>query len=363
MYALLSQRGLEPAPVPRVGLVVTSALSIISMSVLAICLSRRLNSLKNWRCMTVTHWLLLAIYIDSMLFVSITAILSHGFGLNTSIQTCSAAILLCLVCYMSTKLIYYFLVEKANIVNDVNKKRFQSKLYLFNCFGMLVPYCIVVVLNFVYRIATINESGTCIIGMEKKAMMPLIIFDVVVNIYLTSLFIIPLRRQMTYSSTSENALRTVTFRTFIGSLTTLTSSVINLTILMVLHGEPAWICLMCCNFDILFSVLVLHWVTTKDSTTKFGSKNSNNTRETQMCHFCQGRKLSDFHRSRVFDGTTSKDGEKSVVTNVTTAPYASTDKIVEVDVADVKSEDCASARTRHTISVQTDISWKRNINV
>jgi hypothetical protein len=34
---------------------------------------------------------------------------------------------------------------------------------------------------------------------------------------------------------------------------------------MVLKGEPGWICLMCCNADVLFSVLVLHWVTQVDS--------------------------------------------------------------------------------------------------
>jgi hypothetical protein len=33
---------------------------------------------------------------------------------------------------------------------------------------------------------------------------------------------------------------------------------------MALKGEAAWLCLMCCNADILFSVLVLHWVTSKD---------------------------------------------------------------------------------------------------
>lgn len=38
-------------------------------------------------------------------------------------------------------------------------------------------------------------------------------------------------------------------RTFIGSCATLTSSVVNLTVLMVLNGEPGWICLMCCNAD------------------------------------------------------------------------------------------------------------------
>jgi hypothetical protein len=54
------------------------------------------------------------------------------------------------------------------------------------------------------------------------------------------------------------------FRSFVGSCATLTTSVVNLTILMVLHGEPGWICLMCCNADILFCVVVLHWVTSKE---------------------------------------------------------------------------------------------------
>ncbi len=51
---------------------------------------------------------------------------------------------------------------------------------------------------------------------------------------------------------------------------------------MVLNGEPGWICLMCCNIDsefkcsilccicwiqilVFFSVLVLHWITSKDN--------------------------------------------------------------------------------------------------
>lgn len=65
------------------------------------------------------------------------------------------------------------------------------------------------------------------------------------------------------------------FRTFIGSVTTLVSSVANLTVLMVLKGEPGWICLMLCNADIMFCVLVLHWVTQIDTPTKSSSANSN----------------------------------------------------------------------------------------
>tara|TARA_R110002060_G_scaffold67862_3_gene76500 strand:+ start:321 stop:1067 length:747 start_codon:yes stop_codon:yes gene_type:complete len=101
--------------------------------------------------------------------------------------------------------------------------------------------------------------------MEMKAMMPLIIFDAVVNFYLTMLFVLPLRSLYSYKNTPNSALRTIALRSFVGSLATLTSSVVNLTVLMILKGEEAWICLMCCNADILFSVLVLHWVTSKDS--------------------------------------------------------------------------------------------------
>ena len=43
------------------------------------------------------------------------------------------------------------------------------------------------------RISYLRDDGVCIIGMEKKSMMPLIIFDAVVNLYLTMLFVIPIR--------------------------------------------------------------------------------------------------------------------------------------------------------------------------
>lgn len=55
------------------------------------------------------------------------------------------------------------------------------------------------------------------------------------------------------------------FRPLVGSLATLTTSVVNLTVLMALRGEPGWICLTCCNADILFCVLVLHWATSPDA--------------------------------------------------------------------------------------------------
>lgn len=96
-------------------------------------------------------------------------------------------------------------------------------------------------------------------------MLPLIIFDAVVNLYLTLLFVVPPRTLYSYKKHPNSGLRIVAIRSFVGSLATLTSSVVNLTVLVSLRGEAAWICLMCCNADILFSVLVLHWLTSIDN--------------------------------------------------------------------------------------------------
>jgi len=93
------------------------------------------------------------------------------------------------------------------------------------------------------------------------------------------------------------SLHTIAFRSFIGSCATLTSSVVNLTILMVLKGEPGWICLMCCNADVLFSVIVLHWVTQVDRASNSSSANSN-TRSNPVLSAAGDAKTSQLGTSR-----------------------------------------------------------------
>jgi hypothetical protein len=44
-----------------------------------------------------------AIYIDSWVFVFATAIIQFGFGVDFSFPVCDSAILLCLLCYVSSK--------------------------------------------------------------------------------------------------------------------------------------------------------------------------------------------------------------------------------------------------------------------
>ncbi|KAI5249380.1 hypothetical protein E4T43_00705 [Aureobasidium subglaciale] len=279
----------EITEVPAAARVVTMALSMITISVYVNQTSnpilpllkyntlpysshglpsRRIQFTKDWKTISMTNALIIAIYVDSFLFIFCTAILSKAFSLNQS-----AGIL-----------IYYFLVEKVYIIRTVNTSRMKSKLWLFNFFGVICPYVILVVLNFIFRIAYINDKGVCVIGMKRKALVPLITFDIILNVYLTSLFLHPLRQCYSFKQGASSRMRTLVIRTFVGSCATLLMSVVNLSVLTILDGEPGYICLCLCNLDILFTVCVLHWATAIDrqeQTSNSGSRKPKNTSESR----------------------------------------------------------------------------------
>lgn len=155
------------------------------------------------------------------------------------------------------QLIYYFMVEKVYIIRSVRTPRMKSKLYLFNCFGMLVPYVVVMVLNFVYHISRINQDGKCVIGMERQVLIPLVVFDIGANVWLTLLFLMPLRKLYSYTNDRSSTARTVALRTFIGAAIMLLSVIANLGTLAILDGEEGWVCIMSCNVESMSSMALL----------------------------------------------------------------------------------------------------------
>ncbi|KAL9489554.1 hypothetical protein ACSS6W_001831 [Trichoderma asperelloides] len=278
---ITSRRG---ATVPLGGQVFSIILSLTAVTVLTLFLTQRVLAIKYWRRLPPVVWLVFAIYIDSYLFVVATTILEHSLGVNSGFGICEAEIILCLACYVTTKFIYLFLVEKAYIIRDATKPRMKSALYLVNSLGMLTIYIAVVILNFVYRIARM-DNGQCIIGMETVSMIPLISFDALINVYLTIMFLIPLKKLYAFTKMARTRanirLRTVAFRTFCGTVCTLVSSVVNLSVLMARNGEPGWICLMSCNCDILFSVIVIQWVTSRDNAGTASTSSSGEARRSR----------------------------------------------------------------------------------
>ncbi|THZ77400.1 hypothetical protein D6C85_01706 [Aureobasidium pullulans] len=264
-----------PTEVPAPARVVTMILTMFTIAILAVFFTRRLHQVKSWTTLPVLNWLVLAIYVDSFFFVIFTGILSKAFSVNASAGFCDAAILLLepgsivepltfdlVISYMSTKILfYYFLVEKCYLIRSAGEPRRQSKLWLFNFFGVICPYIVLVVLMIVYRIAYMNKEGVCIIGMQRNALVPTIVFDVFLNVWLTTLFLRPLRDCYSYKQQSSSRLRNVVVRTFVGSCATLALSITNLTVIAILDGEPGYICL--CLF--LCTTLILHWVSSVDA--------------------------------------------------------------------------------------------------
>ncbi|KAF3190674.1 hypothetical protein TWF788_008195 [Orbilia oligospora] len=252
---------------------------MITITALSVCLTQRVMIITSWRKLTAVRWYLLIIYLDSLLFIFSAGFISLGFGVNKSLSYCEVANIMCIVFYITTKLIYLLLVEKARLVKGAWLPRCKDKLYLFNSLGMLILYAVVFFLTLAYRFSYL-ENGVCRIGAEAFALIPLVTFDVVVNVYLTTLFLIPvIKISREKALQSHQALRTMAFKTFCGSCATLISSVANLMVLILLKGEPGWICLLLCNGDILFSALVLHAITNKDhqgtrATNGYGSGNN-----------------------------------------------------------------------------------------
>ncbi|KAK1774338.1 hypothetical protein QBC45DRAFT_337857 [Copromyces sp. CBS 386.78] len=259
----------ESGEEPLAGMVTSVILAMISLVIISSFLTQRFLAVKVWSRLPPVQWsrsclslavahqvdVVFAIYADSFLFVFATAILQFGFGVDNSASICESAILLCLACYVTTKFI---------IRSGSKKLRIHSKLYLFNTIVVLVH----------------NRNG---------------------EIRHDSTYRLRSARQRLYAFNSSQQtrgnrrLKLVAMRTLIGCICTLTSSVVNLSVLMGLNGEPGWVCLMCCNSDILFSAIVIQWVTSRDS---IASNNNNSQTMSQQRHSNHGEDAYDLHKSR-----------------------------------------------------------------
>jgi len=122
---------------------------------------------------------------------------------------------------------------------------------------------VVAALSFIFRENEITNTF-CMIGIKRIITIPLTSYDVGVNVYLTILFLLPLRKLPTFEqrgSVANKKLRQMTKRCVMGTMVTTFSTAANLSVLASLGSEQAWLCLMCCNADLTICVATLHWIT------------------------------------------------------------------------------------------------------
>jgi len=239
----------------------------LGITVLTHCLSRRLavDDLRSWKGLSRLSWpriCILGMFLDSWAFLFSSGILIFGLGLEPRQSMCSGAVDVCIVFYATSKIfLYAFLIERVHVVWSPisgGRRRFSSPVYVVS-FLTVGLYTMVICLMFVGRKSYFRASdGACVIGLKPIASIPLLSYDLYINVLLTLLFLWPL-----FSTKLSNPrLRRVAIRTLIASGIALTTSAANIAVLASLRGEElGWICLGSCGADVIFNAFALFWVT------------------------------------------------------------------------------------------------------
>ncbi|KAF9403523.1 hypothetical protein BGX21_003017 [Mortierella sp. AD011] len=169
------------------------------------------------------------------------------------------------------------MVERVHVVTDIGVTRWNSRLFKFNI-ALVAPFSVILALALKFRVAEIDDEGYCKIGLKTQSSAPLIVYDTLINIWLTFLFVRSL-----ISSTSKlqgsagSRLRAVTQRTLIGTIMSLILTTSNIATFVVFNGhERDELCLALCTLDVTLNVVTIHWVTSPRKSPKASVKSSPN---------------------------------------------------------------------------------------
>lgn len=231
--------------------IVSTLLHLLACSVLSFCFARRLA----WTGLTLAKACLMAIFVDSWLFVFSGGVIVSGVGMSTNTAACLSGIYMCIFFYASSKmLIYVFLADKVHVVwSAQNPVGGRSRIWIV-CAVVLLFYVVIFILMLVAKIGYIRPDRMCVIGLRNIASIPLLTYDVFLNIFLTSMFVWPLLKRRL----ANPKLRALAKRTCIAATVALGTSVVNILILTLLHGKQlGWVCLASCGFDVTVNALVI----------------------------------------------------------------------------------------------------------
>ena len=144
--------------------------------------------------------LVFLLYFFAITYVATAAILQSGLDLST-LASCRAAIYVCLVFYVGSKvLVQLFLVERAHAVRYRLKRRQQDWVWVASVAIIIVGFGGIAGLAFAYPIADIAEDNKCRIGVPTKVTLPLLVYDILINVALTGVFIALLRPLLAFQS-------------------------------------------------------------------------------------------------------------------------------------------------------------------
>ncbi|KAJ7285256.1 hypothetical protein C8J57DRAFT_1053105 [Mycena rebaudengoi] len=224
---------------------------------------KSVEDLSSWKALSRMTWPRICVFLallDSWFFLCTSGILIFGLGLDGDSAVCTSGIYICILFYSTSKmLIYLFLIEKVYIVWSNGDTRLESRVYLVCCVTVGL-YTIIMAIMILGRIARFRDGdGACVIGLKTFASIPLFTYDLYINVFLNGLFLWPLLK----SNLANPKLRRVATRTLIASTAALTTSAVNIIVLVIMRerGELGWLCLTSCGADVIINACALFWAT------------------------------------------------------------------------------------------------------
>ncbi|KAH7086285.1 hypothetical protein FB567DRAFT_67025 [Paraphoma chrysanthemicola] len=237
-------------------------------------------------------------------FLFAVGINTSGLGLSTDAQ-CHAAIRVCIAMYGSVKMILtLFLLERVRIVRAPFVSRLRDPIWVIGAIITVGGYGGIMSYQSIAPEAQLSRTdGHCRIGSQNGAAIAIIVFDTVLNVSLTSIFVWqlrpairsrihwPLRRahgpgelhqQSSWwrrSSKSEvksgpgikrlsshGNLRIMLIRNVVGSILLLANTVANNAIyLSWTFARMSHACQLMCLTDIVLGMLITQWLTMRSA--------------------------------------------------------------------------------------------------
>jgi uncharacterized membrane protein (DUF485 family) len=138
--------------------------------------------------------LVFLLYLFAIAFVASTTVLESGLDLSST-SSCKAAIYICIVFYVGSKvLVQTFLSERLHVIQSRLRRRRQDWLWLVSIAIIVLGFGTIALVAFLDPIAEVNiEDRKCRIGVPVKVTIPLIAYDIVLNVVLTAIFVMLLR--------------------------------------------------------------------------------------------------------------------------------------------------------------------------
>ncbi|KAI8065901.1 hypothetical protein BC940DRAFT_303151 [Gongronella butleri] len=250
------------SPQPESGEIASQIVSLLAITMTCALFGVKTYGM-DYRQLSYVRWLVVMLYICSWSFTVAATMLS--FTNNGNPTSCLLSILVCDLFYCGTKfIIYLWLIERAYIVTDNRGLRRENWLYRINL-ALMTPYIAIFTLMLVYRNNIMASDGSCYIGLQPIANIPVLVYDTIFNLYMTILFVVPLIRVGKNANRhwKGSRLYDLTRRSLIASTVCLVASFANALSATIMDGkERGYLCLMCCTIDVAINVLTIHWVTT-----------------------------------------------------------------------------------------------------